>query len=260
MTSKSAFIFVPGICHTPAVFSRVINLLSKAGYTSHGLTLPSVGANPGLPDFSADVTTVQDSINKCLAAGEDSVVVGWSYGGVVVTEAVLPSMLKSARQAEGKAGGVTRLVYLAAPILPIGMSVAKSNPQTPEDVGEAASFDPEAGTLSLNPKFVPMIFYNDIEDQKVVAELVEGLKPMSLGPMASDLTREAWSYSPSTTIMCTNDHGLPLERAERQLKEAKERFPIAFDTVEKLDASHVPFVSMPERVAEILVKAAGNAA
>jgi len=258
--TKPTFIFVPGICHTSAVFSRVINLLTKLGYACHGLDLPSVGANPGLPDFSADVSTLQDSINNCLSAGEDTVVVLWSYGGIVGTEAVLPSMLKSARQKEGKAGGVKHLVYLAAPILPVGMSVAKSNPQTPEDVGEAAFYDFEAGTLTLNPKIVPMIFCNDIEDQAVVAELVGGLKSMNLGPLADELTRAAWEYTPATMVMCTKDFGLPLERAEKQLRDAREKFPNAFGTVEKLDASHVPFVSMPERVAELLTRAAGEAA
>lgn len=256
--TKPTFIFVPGICHTPTVFSRVIKLLSDSGYSSHGLDLPSVGANPGLPDFSADVTALQNAINECLSAGKDTVVVLWSYGSVVGTEAVLPSMLKSARQKERKAGGVMHLVFLAGPILPVGMSVAKSNPQTPEDVGDSASFDFEAGTLTLNPKVVPRIFYNDIEDQAVVAELVDGLKPMSLGPMSSELTGTAWEYTPATMVICTNDNGLPLERAERQLKEAKEKVPSAFGTVERLDASHVPFVSMPEKVAEILIKAAGS--
>lgn len=67
-------------------------------------------------------------INKSIATGEDVIVILWSYGGVVGTEAVLPSMLKLNRERERKSGGVVHLVFLAAPALKVGMSVKRSNP------------------------------------------------------------------------------------------------------------------------------------
>lgn len=39
---------------------------------------------------------------------------------------------------------------------------------------------------------------------------------------------------------------------------AREKLLEAFERVKRLDASHVPFVSMPARVTEILRKAAGE--
>ena len=257
--AKPTFIFVPGAWHTPAVFSRVIKLLSTHGYDSHGLTLPSVGANPGLPSFDADVTSLQTLINKLLSADKDIVIVLWSYGGAVGTEAVLPSMLKSSRQNDGKAGGVVHLVYLAAPVLPPGMSVTRSVPEQPEDAGEWVDLDLNAGTITMKPEAMKMMFYNDIEDDKVIDELVAGTQSMSLGALASELTRAAWEYTPSTMLMCEKDLGLPVERAEKQLKAARERVPGVFESVEKCRAAHVPFVSMPEYVADFLRRVAGEA-
>ena len=257
--SKPTLIFVPGAWHAPSVFSRVISLLSTNGYTSHGLSLPSVGANPGLPNFDADVAALQTLIDKSISVGEDVIVVLWSYAGVVGTEAVLPSMLKSNREAEGKRGGVIHLVYLAAPALKVGMSVGRSNPDSKaENAGELAVFDEEAGIVTINPKFAPMLFYNDVEDQELVKELVDGMQSMSVGALRSKLTRAAWEYAPATSVICEKDFRLPAERAERQLKEAKELCPGAFQTIERCEAGHVPFVSMPERVVEILRRAAGE--
>ena len=258
--SKPTFIFVPGAWHTPSVFSQVIDLLSTHGYTSHGLSLPSVGANPGLPDFNADVIALQALVNKSIAASEDVIVILWSYGGVVGTEAVLPSMLKPNREKEGKSGGVVHLVFLAAPALKVGMSVERSNPDSnPENAGELAIFDEEAGTVTISPKFAPMLFYNDVGDEEVVKELVASMKSMSVGALRSKLTRAAWEYTPATFVICEKDFGLPMKRAEEQLKAAKESCPEAFQTVEKCAAGHVPFISMPGSVVEILRRAAGEA-
>lgn len=256
--SKPTFIFVPGAWHTPSVFSIVITLLSAHGYQSHGLSLPSVGANPGLPDFSADVSALQSLINTSITAGEDIVVVLWSYGGVVGTEAVLPSMLKSSRQAVGKAGGITHLVYLAAPILPVGKNSDRSGDVPPEVLAETVHFDQAAGTIAINAKVAPMLFYNDIEDQGLVAELVSGTLPMSVGSLGSTLTRTAWAYTPATAVICEKDNALTVDVLEQQLKEAKEAYPDSFGTVEHCAAGHAPFVGMPEWVTDVLRRAAGE--
>ena len=188
------------------------------------------------------------------------IVVLWSYGGVIGTEGVLPSMLKSKREAEGKLGGIVHLVFLAAPALKVGMSVKRSNPDnTPENAGELAFFDEEAGTVTINPILAPMLFYNDVEDQDVVKELVAGMKSMSVGALRSKLTRAAWEYTPATFVICEKDFGLPVKLAEEQLKAARELVPEAFQTVERCAAGHVPFVSMPGKVVEILRRVAGEA-
>lgn len=119
-------------------------------------------------------------------------------------------------------------------------------------MGELAIFDEEAGTVTMSPKFAPMLFYNDVEDEEVVKELVAGMKSMSVGALRSKLTRTAWEYTPATFVIYEKDFGLPTKRAEEQLKAAKESCPEAFQTVEKCAAGHVPFVSVPGRVTEIL--------
>ena len=256
--TKPTFLFVPGAWHSPIVFSPTTNLLQSHGYPTISLSLPSVGANPGKPNFDADVAALQSLITTHLEKGEDLILVLWSYGSAPGSEAVLPEMLKSAREKEGKSGGVLHLVFLAAPILPIGMSVEKSRPPEPADSGGIATYDLEAMTVSVNPDFAGMLFYNDIEDQAVVKELAADMKPMSIGPLRSELTRAAWMYTPSTAVFGEKDFGLPIERAEEQLRVAREITPGCFDRVEKCGAAHVPFVSMPEFVVGVLRRVAGE--
>lgn len=255
--TKPAFIFVPGAWHTPSCFSLVTDRLSNHGYTSHGLSLPSVGANPGLPDFSADVHALRDLINERVSAAEDVIVVLWSYGSFVGTEAVLPSMLKSFRESEGQKGGVVHLVYLAAFLIPVGESVLMGSPRT-DHVDDLMRFDLKAGTVSVDPQMAGLYFYNDVQDQSLVEEMCRNLQSMSIGAFRSKLTRAAWEYTPATLVLCELDACIDLERLERRLKSAREKCPGAFERVERWRAGHAPFLSMPDRVAEILRRAAGE--
>lgn len=255
--AKPTFIFVPGAWHAPSCFSLVTDRLSNHGYTSHALSLPSVGANPGLPDFSADIHALRDLINERLSAAEDVVVVLWSYASVVGTEAVLPSMLKPFRESEGKKGGVLHLVYLAAFLLPVGESVSMGSPRTDHGNG-LMRYDRNAGTVSVNPQMAGLYFYNDVQDQALVEEMCRNLQSMSIGAFGSKLTRAAWEYTPATLVLCELDACIDLERLERRLRSAREKCPGAFERVERWRAGHAPFLSMPDRVTEILRRAAGE--
>ncbi|MCJ1337279.1 hypothetical protein MMC09_002561 [Bachmanniomyces sp. S44760] len=261
MTAKASFIFIPGAWHLPTIFSPVVTRLSAHGYKSHLLALPSVDANPGKPNFNDDVTAIQSLINERLSAGEEIVIVMWSYGSAPGSEAVLQSMLKSERAKEEKKGGVIHLVFLAAPILPVGMSVEGSRGSvrgSKEGDGTIAEWNDEAGTVTIKKEVIGMMFYNDIEDPELVRSMAAETKPMSVGSLWSELTRAAWTYTPCTAIFGTKDLGLPLQRAEGQLKAAKEIAPGSFQTVERCDTGHVPFVSMPDFVTGVLRRAVGE--
>ena len=114
------------------------------------------------------------------------------------------------------------------------------------------------GTVAVSPAKATTAFYNDVDDPAVLKELIDGLQPMSLGPLKSEVTRAAWMYTPCTAIMCEKDFGLPIEQFEKQLEVARGIQPGVFERVERCGASHVPFVSIPEWVVGILRRAAGE--
>lgn len=78
----TTFVLVHGAWHGPWAWHRVVPLLHAAGMTT---ATPQLGADgdPGLHDHVAVVVATLDS----LPAGEDVVLVGHSYAGLVVREA-----------------------------------------------------------------------------------------------------------------------------------------------------------------------------
>jgi pimeloyl-ACP methyl ester carboxylesterase len=144
-TTKPTIFLIHGAWHTPACFSPLTALLKEAGYT---VVLPAHPSCPG----NASVTLIDDALNvtkeleKVVETQEqDVLVIGHSYGGMVLSEGVLGKFAKKTREAGGKKGGVLRVVYLSAFIMGKGESMAtnfvpitgdptKLPPRTPIDV------------------------------------------------------------------------------------------------------------------------------
>jgi pimeloyl-ACP methyl ester carboxylesterase len=87
--SRSAFVLVHGAWHGAWCWSRVLSLLRQAGHAAHAVTLTGVGERAHL--LRRDITLrthVSDVVNlvHCEELTE-VVIVGHSYGGLVITGA-----------------------------------------------------------------------------------------------------------------------------------------------------------------------------
>ncbi|KAI9808460.1 MAG: hypothetical protein M1827_007243 [Pycnora praestabilis] len=100
-----------------AVFEPLLDILRADGYHTVGVTLPSVGAEPPLMSFDADVLAVQMAVVDALDRDEDVVLALHYYGGIVGPEG-LQGLGELERERRGKRGGVIRLVYLCAMLIP----------------------------------------------------------------------------------------------------------------------------------------------
>lgn len=272
MSSKSELIIVPGAWHSPEAFQPTTALLKKAGYTVHGVTLPSVGASPQVQSFDPDVQAVRSVIDKVLSAGKDAVVIMHSYGGVVGSEALaeyLQTLQSGQKQGYGK---VKRLVFVCAFALPEGASLMaalqfKPLPWFILDVRLSVSLFPRSthktNVIVINeqekdivkPDKPQEIFYNDIEPS-VAEPYISALRTQSYPTFSSQLTVAPYKIIPSTYILCEKDNAIPVSAQEGMVAGAKAAAPSAFDVVERVDASHSPFISQPEWLAEKFIKAA----
>ena len=91
-------------------------------------------------------------------------------------------------------------------------------------------------------------FYNDLpkpEQDKWVAELRPQLAKAQLTPISN----AAYQHYPVTYLFCENDQALPVE-VQRMMVESNGPH---FDT-ETCTSGHSPFLSMPERVLEVVQK------
>lgn len=119
MAAKPTFVLVPGMWHRPGCFHKLKNHLSKGGFPSVAIDMPSsrIGSNASIVSREPDIEAIASTIRAIIDRGEDVVVVMHSFGGISGSEAagrVLEEEALKGRE-EGEEGGrILRLVYVAA--------------------------------------------------------------------------------------------------------------------------------------------------
>lgn len=123
-TSKPTILFVHGSWHNPNHFQPIRTLFESHGFPTECPLQATYNATPHSTfTLQDDVAIIQSALTKLLELGKEVIVVMHSYGGVLGSEAVLEEYGKKARGEKGLEGGVTRLLYLAAFVLPVGASL-----------------------------------------------------------------------------------------------------------------------------------------
>ncbi|EEH03224.1 conserved hypothetical protein [Histoplasma capsulatum G186AR] len=88
MSTKPTILLVHGGWQSPSVWTFVMPLLEKAGYSVYPVLLKSPGMAPAAPDFSCDVDAIRSSVEAVLECGKDAVVVMHSYAAIAGCEAL----------------------------------------------------------------------------------------------------------------------------------------------------------------------------
>lgn len=217
-------ILVHGAWHRGWCWERLVPELSSLGHTVIPVDLPSATA---CADLAADAAHVRRIIEE---SSEKTIVVGHSYGGMVITEATTGCPQ------------VAQLVYLAAFMLPVGQSLL--------DLfgGEVVSWvEPHPETNdSRVPNGAP-VFYNDLSAEEAAA-YASRLCSHSLKSFGDPITTAGWESIPSTYIACTQDQAIPYF--------AQQAMSARAGTVHTLESSHSPFLSQPQKLAELIDQAA----
>lgn len=121
---KPTIVIVPGAWQRSAAFVPFANLLKKSGYDAECVDVPSTGGTErpltGLPE---DVAAVRAVLAPLVAEqGRDVVVLTHSAGGVSGSAAVRGLDARTRKEA-GLSGGVVRVIYMAAFMIPEGASI-----------------------------------------------------------------------------------------------------------------------------------------
>lgn len=186
------------------------------------------------------LTSLQDDIEvtrRLLSSLEEpTVLVGHSYGGAVITGA-------ATHQEQVKA-----LVYITAFGLDEGESLASLSKQEPPAPGSVAIEQDANGYLWINREKFHHAFAADVtSDEAYVMATVQ--KPLSGAAFSSEEVSPAWKRIPSWYLHCTDDQMIPLPAQEFMAKRMNA-------TTRSVAASHAPFFSKPQAVAEIIALAA----
>ncbi|KAF2681998.1 alpha/beta-hydrolase [Lentithecium fluviatile CBS 122367] len=246
--SKPVFVLLHGAWHTPRCWDRLVSELAKAGYESIAPALPSTGTPP-TPDWSADVEIIRGTVSGLLKKERDVVVVMHSFSGMTGGTS-LDGLDKDSRVAKNLKGGVVRLIYVVAFLVPEGFQHSPRG--TRDNMVPEMKTDLEAGTITVQPEHAKSMFYQDL-DNDTVAGLAKELQPHSFGAFWSTTTHAAWRYIPTTYIICTADMPTTVTAAQYLVDSAKESGPHKIDNLIKVDAGHSPFISKPEWTASTLI-------
>jgi len=119
--AKPVFIFTPGAWHTSECFGKIVPKLEEKGYKVSAIDWPSIVR---APVFSTDddIATIRAAVSKEADGGNDVIIACHSWSAAPVNSA-LSGLSKIEREKQGKKGGVVKLAFLCAFVVPEGVSL-----------------------------------------------------------------------------------------------------------------------------------------
>jgi pimeloyl-ACP methyl ester carboxylesterase len=207
----------------------VHDILTRDGYEV------IVAQNPTVT-LADDVAVTKRAI---ASARHPVVLVGHSYGGVVITEA-------------GNDPKVSRLVYIAAFAPDEGESVQTLIANPPPGASVPPILPPQDGFLFLDRDKFAASFAGDV-NPSLARFMADSQVPWGLDAAGGKVTTAAWKSKPSHYLVSTEDHMIP-PPAQRQMAQR------AGAQVVEASGSHSIYVSQPEQVAQLIEGAASQVA
>ena len=227
-SEAKAIVLVHGGFVDGSGWEGVYKILRKDGYKVAVVQNPTVS-------LADDVAATR----RIIAAQNGPVVlVGHSYGGVVITEA-------------GNDPNVAKLVYIAAFAPDHGESVSSLIKDPPPGAPVPPILPPQDGYLFLDKSKFAASFAADVEPEKA-AFMADSQVPWGVEALGGAISEPAWKTKPSWYLVASDDKMIP-PPAQRFMSER------AGSTVVEAAGSHAIYVSQPEAVAAIIKKAAGAA-
>ncbi|KAI1740507.1 Alpha/beta hydrolase fold-1 [Xylaria scruposa] len=247
------FVLLHGAWHSPQCWSRLIAELEKAGCTAVAPSLPSCGSTPPTPDWAEDVQVIRSTVSD-LVVERDIVVVMHSFSGMTGGTA-LEGLDKETCLAKGLQGGVVRLVYICAFLVPEGFQHSPHG--TRENMVPEMKTDLDKGIVTVMSEDAKGMFYQDMDDDTVEL-LVKDIRPQSLGAFWSTTEHAAWRFIPTTYILTLKDKPSTVAAARYLIDTAKASGTHKIDRVIELQTGHSPFISCPELTARTLIEEANR--
>jgi pimeloyl-ACP methyl ester carboxylesterase len=221
--TKPSIVFAHGLWADGSCFSKLIPALQAEGHEV-------IASQHGLDSLKGDVA----SVVRCFGQVSGSVVlVGHSYGGTIITHA-------------GTDSRVAALVYIAA-LAPDETETSQEHLAKFPTTDIFSQVEVADGRIWLK-RDGTRFFCGDLpaQEQRLVWA-TQGAPVADLFAQKADGV--AWQSKPSWYIVATQDHTV---HPERQRASAKR---MGATTVE-LDASHVPMLSQPDKVLDVIRAAA----
>jgi pimeloyl-ACP methyl ester carboxylesterase len=184
--------------------------------------------------LAEDVAATRRAIASCDG---EVILVGHSYGGVVITEA-------------GADPKVSALVYIAAFAPDAGESVSALSANAPKNSGPPI-LPPVDGFLVLDKAKFPAAFAADVAPD-IASFMADSQLPWGVQSLEGKVTTPAWKTKPSWFLLPRDDHMIPPDAQRGMAARAGAR-------LREVAGSHAVYVSQPQAVAAWIEEAARKA-
>ena len=203
----------------------VYSILTKSGHKVYVVQNPTTSL---ADDVAATLRIVDAQEGPVL-------LVGHSYGGVVITEA-------------GNHPKVKGLVYIAAFAPDKGESVSTLIQNPPPGAPVPPILPPVDGFLLLDNAKFRESFAGDV-DADTARFMADSQVPWGVAALSGSVTEPAWKTKPSWYLVAKDDRMIPPPAQRFMSKRAGA-------TVSEVAGSHAVYVSQPKAVAALIEKAA----
>jgi pimeloyl-ACP methyl ester carboxylesterase len=223
MQTKPSIVFCHGLWADGSCFSKLIGPLQAEGYEC-------IAAQYGLNSTAEDVALVKATIGRVSGP---VILVGHSYGGSVITGA-------------GVDDRVAGLVYIAA-LAPDADETSQTQQSNFPRTDVFSHIEVVDGRIWLRSEGLKYFCVDLSDEEQKLVWATQGVPQPDL--FNAKVGGTAWKSKPSWYIVGKNDHTVhpDLERFFAKRMGA---------TTYELDSSHVPMLSQPERVLDVIRAAA----
>ena len=220
---KPSIVFAHGLWADGSCYGKLIPTLQAEGHEV-------VSAQNSLDSLQGDVDAVTRALGR---VSSPAILVGHSYGGTVITAA-------------GTDDRVVGLVYIAA-LAPDGNETSQSQQNQFPTTDVFAHIEVADGRVWLKPDGIACFAGDLSEQEQKLVWATQGVPDANLFNQRMDGT--AWRSKPSWYIVAKNDRTVhpDLERFVAKRMEA---------TTVEIASSHVPMLSNPTLVLDVIRKAA----
>ena len=225
----STIVIVHGSWSSAADWAAVSDKLIADGNQVIVVNLPGHGADE-TPIANISLQGYVDAVKKAIGAKKNIVLIGHSFGGIVISEV-----------AEQIPAQINKLIYVAAYIPKNGESLLTiANTDANSDVPKYLKIDEKNGIAGIASNGITAIFVPDAP-QQVQAYVSAHFKAEPLAPLATPVALTANNFGSvnKVYIHTFNDKVNSYSLQQRMVKAA------GITRFYGLPSSHTPFVSMP---------------
>jgi pimeloyl-ACP methyl ester carboxylesterase len=214
-------VLVHGAFADGSSWSKVIPLLQAKGFHVTSVAIP-------LTSFADDVAATRRAIT---AEDGPLILVGHSYGGLVITEA-------------GNDAKVVGLVYVAAFAPDANQTITEISKPFPPPPGMTKLKPLTDGFLLLTPEGIKTAFAQDLSMEEKA--LLIAVQPQTSATIFdAKPTAAAWHNKPAWYIVASNDNMIAPEQEKSMAKQMNA-------TTTVLPSSHVAMLAHPKEVAKVI--------